>query len=82
MRTDYLPPATALPHRGLHTLHDAQGRWLQCLEGTLWLTQQDDPRDIVLQAGEGARLDTPGLSVVYGLSAARFALLEPAGAAF
>lgn len=43
-------------------LNDARGTLLRAVQGTLWITLDDDPRDIVLDAGEqfvvdsGARL--------------------------
>lgn len=49
---------------------------MQCLTGTLWLTQDGDLRDIVLEPGEGATIERDGLSVVTALSDARFLLLQ------
>ena len=41
-----------LPARGLLTLPDAAGIGIECRSGTVWLTLDHDPRDIVLNAGE------------------------------
>jgi len=60
---------TLLP-RALHRIVDGEGLILLCLEGTVWLTQEDDRRDIILAAGESFTLDRKGLAVLYALSAA------------
>jgi hypothetical protein len=35
-----------------------------CREGTVWITQADDPRDIALGAGQSFALDRKGLALV------------------
>src|SRR5271155_2241940 len=45
-------------------IHDGQGFKVECLEGALWITQSNDSRDIVLEAGESFVLDKPGLALV------------------
>jgi hypothetical protein len=45
-------------------LHDAEGLAVTCLAGAVWITQADDPDDIVLEAGEEFVLDRPGLALV------------------
>jgi hypothetical protein len=50
------------------------GGLLHCHEGSLWLTQEGDASDHVLQAGEALRMEGPGLVVVQALGAARFSV--------
>ncbi len=74
MHTDLNLAATPLTRGHLHRLQDARGSLVLCLSGTLWLTQQGDARDIVLEAGDERRIDQDGLSILSALSDARFVL--------
>jgi len=48
------------------TLLDAQGTLIECLSGSLWITQEKDGgRDIVLKAGQSFRLDRNGKAVLH-----------------
>ena len=40
---------------------------ISCETGSLWITQDNDPRDVVLQAGERFVSDRPGTVIVYAL---------------
>ena len=59
-----------LTPRALHRIVDGEGLSLLCLKGAVWLTQQDDPSDIILTAGSSFTLDRKGLAVLYALDAA------------
>lgn len=72
MHTDLNLAATFLERGRSQRLQDARGSLVLCLSGTLWLTQEGDPRDVVLEAGDEARIDRDGLSIVHALSDARF----------
>lgn len=55
------------------------GVLVHCLHGTLWVTQDGDPRDIVLGPGEEHRLEHDAVTYVSALEDARYLLLrEPA----
>jgi Protein of unknown function (DUF2917) len=41
-----------------------EGSRVSCVEGALWITQSNDPRDIVIKGGESFVLDRPGLALV------------------
>jgi hypothetical protein len=45
-------------------VNDGQGFRVECLEGSVWITQSNDPRDIVIAAGQSFVLDKPGLALV------------------
>ena len=64
----------SLAPRGLHRIVDGEGLILLCLKGAVWVTQEDDARDIILTAGECFALDRKGLAVLYALSAACIAM--------
>jgi hypothetical protein len=62
-------PPVCLAKSQAVTLTDAVGSEIKCLGGALWITQDQDPRDIVLQAGESFTLDRGGPAIVWALAA-------------
>ena len=42
----------SLSKRAIFTLPDAAGVGIECRSGSVWVTLDNDPRDIVLAAGE------------------------------
>jgi len=57
-------------------LQDPVGRHLSVLDGSVWVTQQGDPRDPVLAAGETFRFDRNGLALVTPLGGPAQVVLE------
>jgi len=57
-------------------LRNASGRHLSVVGGTVWITQQGDPRDPVLDAGESFRFDRDGLALVTPLGGTAQVVLE------
>ena len=53
-----------LQPRELLDINDGLGIAVVCLEGTAWITQSDDARDIVINAGQAFVLDKQGLALV------------------
>jgi hypothetical protein len=80
MNTDLNLSATLLSRGSLQRIEDGKGTLVQCLGGTLWLTQEYDARDIVLEAGDEVRIERNGLSILTALRDARFVLLRDAAA--
>jgi hypothetical protein len=68
----------ALERRTLLGVRDGAGQTILCLKGMIWLTQQNDVRDIVLSAGESFTLDRPGLALLYALRSSYATILGPA----
>ena len=64
----------ALEHQGLFDIADAAGVSLRCDRGNLWITLDNDPRDIVLRAGEVFVTDEHRRALVYALSPAALTL--------
>lgn len=60
-----------LPERHTLTLPASQGRHIDCLQGCLWITQDGDPRDVVLQAGQRFSGDHGRRTLVHALEPAR-----------
>jgi hypothetical protein len=56
-----------LARDGLLGIDDGRGLRLKVAAGTVWLTQQNDRRDVVLRAGESFVIDRPGRTVVQAL---------------
>lgn len=48
-------------------VREAQGRHLSVIEGAIWVTQDNDLRDTVVEAGSDFVFDRPGLAVVQAL---------------
>jgi hypothetical protein len=51
-------------------LDGARGTTLRVTRGTLWITLQDDTRDVVLEAGDVFTIDRGGLTIVEAQNAA------------
>ncbi len=61
-----------LPRGATLAIGQALGQEVFCLSGTLWITHDDDPRDHILEAGAGHRIDTEGRTLIHALADARF----------
>jgi Protein of unknown function (DUF2917) len=72
MHTDLKLAVTLLKRGQLQRLEDARGSLVLCLSGTLWLTQEGDSRDIVLEAGDEARIERDGLSILSAMNDTSF----------
>ena len=57
----------SLDHKALFDIADAAGVTVWCDEGALWITLDNDPRDIVLRAGEVFATDEHRHALVYAL---------------
>ena len=60
-----------IPEGKLVVFENLFGQSLLCLQGLVWLTQQNDSRDIVLGPGQSFRFDRSGKAVVQSLQRAR-----------
>jgi hypothetical protein len=60
-----------LKNGNLLTLDDSQHVSVDCLEGSLWITQDGDPRDVILSAGRSFRIDRTSRVMVFATSDAR-----------
>lgn len=72
--------ATAVEHLAKGALlrqRDARGHGVAVFSGRLWVTQDGDPRDHVVDAGESLRFDRDGLVIMQALADARLLRLDP-----
>jgi len=56
-------------------LPDARGTTLRVTRGTLWMTLQDDTRDIILEAGDSYVIDRGGLTLIEAQKASTVCVL-------
>jgi hypothetical protein len=61
------PATTRLAYREMLKLRGRAGDRVDCLDGCVWITQEGDRRDILLDAGQGFMLDRAGTAIVYAL---------------
>lgn len=66
-----------LAQGSLLTLRKAQGRGVAVFSGRLWITQEGDLRDFIVEAGDSVRFDRPGPVVIEALADTRLLLLDP-----
>jgi hypothetical protein len=67
MRFELQSGALTLAQGQLLKVHDGKGATVCALEGSIWITEEGLPRDIVLDAGGCYRLREPGLAIVHAL---------------
>lgn len=52
-------------------VRNAAGNALTCCAGTVWITQENDVRDIFLAAGQTFTLDRPGIALICAVEGMR-----------
>ena len=57
-----------LDHGQLLKVRDSAGSTVCALEGAVWITEDHQLKDIVLEQGQCYRLQNPGLAIVHALS--------------
>ena len=77
MDFDLTQASVILKAGGSLPLRSARGARVLILWGRVWLTQEGDPKDYVVTAGESVTVDTSGLTVVSALENAAVSVLEP-----
>lgn len=68
---------TQLPQGRYLRLHRVDGRSIAVFKGTVWITQDGDPRDVFVGPGETFFVDRPGLVLIEALDDASLIVLEP-----
>ncbi len=77
MTTRRHPKALSLTQGELVQLHDARGTTVRVTRGSLWLTQDRDPRDLVLAAGDAYTIERQGLTLAQAQSDASVCFAGP-----
>ena len=58
-------------------VENAEGFRIRCYSGVLWITQERDIRDVILQSGDVFIFNLPGLTLVHAIANAQFAVEDP-----
>jgi len=66
----------SLPRDGLLALRDAEGTRVTCETGALWITEDREEGDVILEPGQSFTIDRPGLTLVMALRPASLQLKE------
>lgn len=77
MKISLLDSKVELAARQVLRLTDAAGVRVVCLRGGVWLTQNDDLRDLILRAGESFTLDRDGVALVSAMEPGTVRLEKP-----
>jgi DUF2917 family protein len=76
MNQDLLDGAQMLEKGRLRHVHAEAGRRVECLSGSIWITQDGDRRDIVLGTGEAFDFDRRGDALLSAFADSRYLLLD------
>ena len=66
--------AVKLNERETISVVDGKGARIAVKDGTVWITQEHDPRDVMLQPGESFTLDRNGTAIIEALADTEVAL--------
>jgi len=69
-------PLTDLRRGATLRVDDGQPHVIDVFEGLVWVTQDGDPRDVILEAGDSFRFDGRGLTLVQAFEDARLLLTD------
>lgn len=68
------PAAVQMPAQATLWIAQPLGRTVSCETGTLWLTFDSEPQDVVLETGQSYRCDKASQLAVHAMTAARLSL--------
>jgi hypothetical protein len=66
-----------LKQNGILRLEKAAGLVVEVAKGEVWLTQERDPRDYFLRAGDWLRIDRPDTVVISAVASDTWIALSP-----
>jgi hypothetical protein len=68
MRLDLKQPILSLETGQVLTLQDAAGRRISARSGTVWVTEEGRPHDLIVEGGDSIVLERDGRTVVQALA--------------
>ena len=75
--TDLISASISLRKGQIHRVPGSLGRRIESLRGSLWVTIDNDRRDILVDPGKGFSLDREGDALISALDDAELVLLDP-----
>ena len=75
-------PLIHLCDNELLKLLDAKGTLVQCHRGTLWITQANDTKDVIVHAGQSFEIERQGLALACSVEGAVLSAVNPRESAF
>ncbi|HQS40726.1 MULTISPECIES: DUF2917 domain-containing protein [unclassified Polaromonas] len=79
--TDSSPLDLTLAHQAMFSVSDVAGVQITCHEGSLWVTLDDDPRDVVVDAGSSFLTTEHRRALIYAMEPSSLRLVMAAAAA-
>ncbi len=76
MNNDLQLAAHVLAKAGTRHLPARVGRTVECLSGAIWITQDGDLRDIVLEPGDTFAFDRHGDALLSAFADSRYVVLD------
>ena len=76
MNQDLLNGTRRLEKNPVRHLHAERGRRVEVVSGAIWITQDGDLRDIVLQSGEAFDFDREGDALLSAFADSRYLVLD------
>ena len=76
MNQDLINGTRHLAKNNIRHLHVEPGRRVEVVSGSIWITQDGDLRDIVLQSGEGFDFDRAGDALLSAFADSRYLVLD------
>jgi hypothetical protein len=73
---DLIPSSIVLRKGEIRRIPNSLGRRIEALSGSLWVTIDNDVRDIVVEPGEGFSVDRSGDTLISAMADSRFVLLD------
>jgi Protein of unknown function (DUF2917) len=74
--TDLFAASINLRKGAIHRLPNGHGQRIESLSGSLWITIDNDRRDILVNPGDGFDIDREGAALISALDDARFVVLR------
>lgn len=75
MNTTPSPFDLTLAHKAMFSVSNASGVQIVCRSGSLWITLDDDPRDVVLDAGESFLTSEHRRALIYAIEESSLSLV-------
>jgi len=78
MNQDLINGSITLAKGRVRHVNAETGRRIECLSGSIWITQDGDLRDVVLEPGEAFEFDRRGDALVSAFADSRYLVLSEA----